>query len=268
VALINVDKVSFNYPNGYNAVKDISFEVNSGDNIAIIGQNGAGKTTTVKMLNGLLKPTQGDVFVQGKNTKDYTTAQISQHVGYVFQNPDDQIFNNTVFEEIAYALRKHGYSEDEINTRVKKYAALCGVEDILHQNPYDLPLSIRKLVTIASIIVTDAEVVILDEPTAGQDLLGLNLLSELITLLVEEGRAVITITHDMEFVADNFDDIIVMATKEIQKIGTAEEVFFDQEMMDKAALNPPTLVSLIQSLDINTETLEIADFIDIYENVK
>lgn len=268
MALINVDKVSFNYPNGYNAVKDISFEVNSGDNIAIIGQNGAGKTTTVKMLNGLLKPTQGDVFVQGKNTKDYTTAQISQHVGYVFQNPDDQIFNNTVFEEIAYALRKHGYSEDEINTRVKKYAALCGVEDILHQNPYDLPLSIRKLVTIASIIVTDAEVVILDEPTAGQDLLGLNLLSELITFLVEEGRAVITITHDMEFVADNFDDIIVMATKEIQKIGTAEEVFFDQEMMDKAALNPPTLVSLIQSLDINTETLEIADFIDIYENVK
>lgn len=268
MALINIDHVSFNYPNGYNAVKNVSFKVNPGDNIAIIGQNGAGKTTTVKMLNGLLKPTTGDILVQGKNTKDYTTAQISQHVGYVFQNPDDQIFNNTVYEEIAYALREHNYPEDEIKDRVQKYAELCGVEDILYENPYDLPLSIRKLVTIASIIVTDAEVIILDEPTAGQDLVGLNLLSHLVDLLAEEGRAVITITHDMEFVADNFDDIIVMANKEIQKIGTAEEVFFDQEMMDKAALNPPTIVSLIQSLDMNIETLDVDVFMDAYSRLK
>lgn len=265
MTLLKVEDVSFNYPNGYNAVKEISFEVKTGDNIAIIGQNGAGKTTTVKMLNGLLKPTIGDIFVQGKNTRDYTTAQISQHVGYVFQNPDDQIFNNTVFEEIAYALRKRAYPEDEIKERVKKYATLCGVEDILHENPYDLPLSIRKLVTIASVIVTDAEVIILDEPTAGQDLVGLKLLSHLIDLLVEEGRAVITITHDMEFVAENFDDIIVMASKEIQKIGTAEEVFFDHAMMEKAALNPPTLVSLIQALDIDTESLDVNTFIDVYQ---
>ncbi len=268
MALINVNNVSFNYPNGYNAVKEISFNVNAGDNIAIIGQNGAGKTTTVKMLNGLLKPTAGDILVQGKNTKDYTTAQISKHVGYVFQNPDDQIFNNTVYEEVAYALRKQNYSEDEINARVKKYAALCGIEDILYDNPYDLPLSIRKLVTIASIVVTDAEVIILDEPTAGQDLVGLDLLSYLIDLLAEEGRAVITITHDMEFVAENFDDIIVMANKEIQNIGTAEEVFFDQKMMEKAALNPPTLVSLIQSLDMDIQTLDVDDFVNAYQERK
>lgn len=259
---IEINGASFTYPNGFTAVENVNLKINEGDNIAIIGQNGAGKTTTVKMMNGLLKPSSGTVVVNGKNTKQYTTAQISREVGYVFQNPDDQIFNNRVYDEIAYALKQSGASESEIRERVNKYAKLCGVSDLLEENPYDLPLSIRKLVTIASVITTRAEVIILDEPTAGQDKAGLEIISNIIACLLEENRSVVTITHDMEFVARHFKQVIVMANKKIQKRGKPEDVFFDQKMMEVASLKPPALVQVIQNLGLNLKTLSIKDFAD------
>lgn len=106
MALVEVKNISYKYPNGYLAVDDVSFSIEAGENIAIVGQNGAGKTTTVKMLNGLMKPCDGDVLIDGDSTKNYTTAQMARRVGYVFQNPDDQIFNSTVYSEIEYGLKK------------------------------------------------------------------------------------------------------------------------------------------------------------------
>lgn len=255
MSLIEVNAASYTYPNGFSALEDINLKVDKTDNIAIIGQNGAGKTTMVKLLNGLLKPSRGSVIVNGKNTKKYTTAQISREVGYVFQNPDDQIFNNRVYDEIAYALVQAGASESEIKERVTKYSKLCGVDHLLNENPYDLPLSIRKLVTIASVISTQAEVVILDEPTAGQDELGLTIISNIIDTLIREKRAVITITHDMEFVSSHFNKIIVMANKNIQKTGYPEEIFFDEQIMDIASLKPPVIVQVIQRLGLKVQTL-------------
>lgn len=255
MSLIEINAASYTYPNGFTAIENINLKIEQADNIAIIGQNGAGKTTMVKLLNGLLKPSQGSVIVNRKNTKKYTTAQISREVGYVFQNPDDQIFNNRVYDEIAYALVQAGASQSEIKERVNKYSKLCGVEDLLNENPYDLPLSIRKLVTIASVISTHAEVVILDEPTAGQDELGLNIISNIIDTLIEEKRAVITITHDMEFVSKHFEKIIVMANKNIQKIGYPEEIFFDDQIMNVASLKPPVIVQVIQRLGLKAKTL-------------
>lgn len=255
MSLIEINDASYTYLNGFTAVENINLKIEQADNIAIIGQNGAGKTTMVKLLNGLLKPSQGSVIVNGKNTKKYTTAQISREVGYVFQNPDDQIFNNRVYDEIAYALVQAGASQSEIKERVNKYSKLCGIEDLLNENPYDLPLSIRKLVTIASVISTHAEVVILDEPTAGQDELGLNIISNIIDTLIEEKRAVITITHDMEFVSKHFEKIIVMANKNIQKIGYPEEIFFDDQIMNVASLKPPVIVQVIQRLGLKAKTL-------------
>lgn len=257
MSLIEVENVSFSYPNGFEAVKNVSFNVEAGDNIAIIGQNGAGKTTTVKLLNGLLKPSSGNVKVKGDNTKEFTTAQISRKVGYVFQNPDDQIFNNTVYDELAYALKKMGLDESEVEDRVYAAAELSGIYEELDENPYDLPLSIRKFVTIASVIATDAEVLIFDEPTAGQDVKGLEILTKLISHLIKEGRAVITITHDMEYVVDNFDKIIVMANKEIKAIGTPNHVFFDNSLMEVAMLNPPAIVNVCNKLDIRLESLTV-----------
>ena len=126
MSLVEVKNVSFTYPNGFVAVDGVSFKLEKGENIAIVGQNGAGKTTTVKMLNGLTKPTSGDIIVDGKNTKEYTTAQIARTVGYVFQNPDDQIFNNTVYKEIEYGLKRMKLPKEERERRIMDAAVLTG----------------------------------------------------------------------------------------------------------------------------------------------
>ena len=264
MSLVEVKNVSFSYPNGFVAVDDISFSIEAGENIAIVGQNGAGKTTTVKMINGLTKPTKGDIFVDGKNTKEYTTAQIAKMVGYVFQNPDDQIFNNTVYKEIEYGLKRMKIPADERKRRVEESAKLAGMTEYLNYNPYDLPLSLRKFVTIASVIATDCDVMIFDEPTAGQDLEGLQQLAFIIEELKAKGKALITITHDMEFVAQNFERLIIMCNKKVVADGKTKEVFYYEDIMEKARLKQPCLVEMSNRIGAGTTGLDldaIADFI-------
>lgn len=257
MALIEVKNISFKYPNGYLAVDDVSFSIEAGENIAIIGQNGAGKTTTVKMLNGLTKPCEGDVLINGESTKQYTTAQMARRVGYVFQNPDDQIFNSTVYKEIEYGLKKMKVPMDESDRRVRDAAELTGMDKYLEVNPYDLPLSIRKFVTIASVIASDCDVMIFDEPTAGQDLDGLERLSELNKKLTERGKAIVTITHDMEFVADNYDRVIVMCQKKVLADGLTKDVFFQKDIMEKAMLKQPAVVRIATGLGMTENTLDV-----------
>ncbi|MDO5720853.1 MAG: ABC transporter ATP-binding protein [Actinomycetaceae bacterium] len=259
MAFIEVKNVSYSYPNGVKAVEDVSFSIESGESVAIIGQNGAGKTTTVKLLNGLLKPTEGNVIVAGKNTRDLTAAQTARHVGYVFQNPDDQIFNSTVFNEVEYALKRMKVDVDEARRRVEDAAALCGLSDELETNPYDLPLSIRKFVTIASVMALDPEVIILDEPTAGQDLTGLRRISSIIEHLESLGKVIITITHDMEFVSENFTRIIVMANRRIVTEGPATDIFQNMDAMEEARLNQPVFPKLIAQLKTDTRIRSVSE---------
>ncbi len=257
MALVEVQNISYNYPNGYLAVDDVSFVIEAGENIAIVGQNGAGKTTTVKMLNGLMKPCAGDVLINGDSTKKYTTAQMAKRVGYVFQNPDDQIFNATVYKEIEYGLKKMKLEENEIKRRIADAAALTGMKEYLEENPYDLPLSTRKFVTIASVIASNCDVMIFDEPTAGQDLEGLERLSRINKILTERGKAIVTITHDMEFVVDNYERVIVMCQKKILADGKTEEVFFQKDIMEKAMLKQPTIVRIATGIGMQENTLDI-----------
>ena len=262
MSLIELKDVSYKYPNGFTAVDKVSFSIDKGCKVAIIGQNGAGKTTTVKMINGLLKPTSGTILFEGEDTIKYTTAQMSRKVGYVFQNPDDQIFNSTVYKEMEYGLKKYGLSQSEIDKRIEYAADLAGIKDYLQDNPYDLPFSLRKFVTIASVIATDCDVLIFDEPTAGQDLKGLKILSKIIYKLTSKGKSIITITHDMDFVADNFDSIIVMANKHVIDSGKAEEVFSKSEVMKEAKLKAPTMINIIDKLQINDRFLDVDSLIN------
>ena len=156
---IKFNDVGYCYPNGFCAVDNINIEIEKGENVVIIGQNGAGKTTTVKMMNGLLKPSSGEVLVGDKNTKDYTTAQISRHVGYVFQNPDDQIFHSTVELEVRYGPATTGLSKEVEDQRVERALEMTGLTKHRDENPYNLPLSIRKFVTIAAIIAMDLSLI-------------------------------------------------------------------------------------------------------------
>ena len=254
--------VSFSYPGGFLAVDHINMEIKAGENVAIVGQNGAGKTTTVKMMNGLLRPTEGQVLIGDINTKDYTTAQISKVVGYVFQNPDDQIFHSTVESEVRFGPKMMKLPLEEENRRVEEALKMTGMDRYKDENPYNLPLSTRKFVTIAAVIAMETDILIFDEPTAGQDIEGNKRLSDILKTLHEKGKTVITISHDMEFVADNFKKVIVMAKKKIVRSGTPKEIFWDYESLEKAMLKQPYVSRVCKALGIEGSVINIEDAIE------
>ncbi len=266
MSFIELKNVSFDYPNGNRAIEDVSLSVNKGETVAVIGQNGAGKTTAVKLINGLIKPTVGEVIVDGWNTKEHTTAQISRKVGYVFQNPDDQLFLNEVYSEVIFGPKNLGFSKEKTEECVRRAIELTDLKKILYENPYDLPYSIRKFVTIASVIAMDTDVIILDEPTAGQDIAGMRKLSYLIKFLQKSNKTIITITHDMEFVVNNFDRTVIMAHKNILYDGDKREAFWDEKLLTESKLKQPYISRLSGSLSIPGNILSVNEMIDFLES--
>lgn len=245
---IILKNVNYIYPGGTLAADDISIHIKSGENAAVIGKNGAGKSTLAKMLNGLLKPREGDVLIGDMNTRDYTTAQISKLAGYVFQNPDEQIFHAAVEKEVAFGPKRMKLKKEEIKSRTEEALKLTHLLEYREENPYNLPLSQRKFVTIAAVLAMEPDIYIFDEPTAGQDMAGNQKLAEILRHLHRKGKTVITITHDMEFVAENCDKIIVMANNKIIRTGSPEEIFWDMEVMKEANLKQPSVSRICRQL--------------------
>ena len=254
---IELRDVSFEYPGGFLAVDNVSLAIERGENVAIVGQNGAGKTTTVKLLNALNYPTKGDVIINGENTKEHTTAQVSRTVGYVFQNPDDQIFHSTVLSEIEFGPRMMKLPEEQMQKQVRYAMELTGMTQFRHENPYNLPLSMRKFVTIAAIIATDCDVMVFDEPTAGQDYEGNARLSAIIKRLHEKGKTLITISHDMVFVADNFSRVVVMSQKKVIADGSPKEIFWSFPILEEAMIKQPYVSRVCRRLGIGGQVTEM-----------
>ncbi|WP_409272768.1 energy-coupling factor ABC transporter ATP-binding protein [Neobacillus sp. SCS-31] len=247
---VRMQNVSFTYPDGTKALEHLTLTIHAGQRVAIIGQNGAGKTTAVKLMNGLLKPTEGTVHVGEWNTKDYTTAQVSRKVGYVFQNPDDQIFHNDVESEVRFGPKNMGFADDRVEQLTEWALKLCGIYDLKGENPYNLPYSTRKFVTIASVLAMDTDVIILDEPTAGQDKIGLQRLKDILENLQEKRKTVVTITHDMEFVTEHFSRIIVMANRRLVADQASEQIFYNQAVLDESMLKPPAVTNMAKLLGL------------------
>ncbi|WP_053368555.1 energy-coupling factor ABC transporter ATP-binding protein [Bacillus sp. FJAT-27245] len=247
---VRLENVSFSYPDGTKALENLTLAVHAGQRVAIVGQNGAGKTTAVKLMNGLLKPTEGTVHVGDWNTKDYTTAQVSRKVGYVFQNPDDQIFHNDVESEVRFGPKNMGFADERVEQLTEWALKLCGIYELKEENPYNLPYSTRKFVTVASVLAMDSDVIILDEPTAGQDKIGLQRIKGILDDLQEKGKTVITITHDMEFVTEHFSRIIVMANRRLVADQAAAQIFYNQEVLAKSMLKPPAVTNMAKLLDL------------------
>lgn len=267
MAYLELRDVSFCYPNGYRAVENISMSFEKGEKVAIIGQNGAGKTTTVKLMNGLLKPSKGEVLVDGESTAGKTTASIARKVGYVFQNPDDQIFQDTIYKEIAFGLKNRNLSKEEIDRKVKEAAKMCGLNGCLEEHPYNLSYSKRKFITIAAIVAMDPQVLILDEPTAGQDRRSTELLGEIMNRLTEQNKTVITITHDMEFVVKEFRRVIVMAEKRKRKDASPREIFWNMELLKLSNLKQPYICRLAGALGYEN-IMTIQEMIEVNKNEK
>jgi energy-coupling factor transport system ATP-binding protein len=246
---LHLENVSFSYPDGTKALENLTISILAGERVAIVGQNGAGKTTAVKMMNGLLKPTEGTVLVGEWDTKKYTTAQVSRKVGYVFQNPDDQIFHNDVESEVRFGPKNMGFEPSRVDQLTSWAMNICGISKFAEENPYNLPYSVRKFVTIASVLAMDSDVIILDEPTAGQDKIGLRVLGDLLQVLEDKGKTVVAITHDMEFVTEFFERIIVMANRQLIVDDDAGRIFYDAEVLKKSMLKPPAVAQMAKLLE-------------------
>ncbi|EHS55908.1 energy-coupling factor ABC transporter ATP-binding protein [Paenibacillus sp. Aloe-11] len=262
MALLSLNQVSFRYPNGTKAVDHISMSFQAGEKVAIIGQNGAGKTTAVKLMNGLLKPSSGTVIVDGWDTKDHTTAQISSKVGYVFQNPDDQLFHETIYEEVAFSTRHLKVDAAEAKRMIATALELTGLTEYATLHPYSLPYSMRKFVTIAAVIAMQSKVIILDEPTAGQDRRSLDRLTRIIDYLTQEGKTVITITHDMAYVANHFKRVIVMANQHVISDSTAQEIFWQSALMQESHIQAPPVSQLASALHWPGQIVTVDEFVE------
>jgi energy-coupling factor transport system ATP-binding protein len=260
--VIEVRDVYFAYPNGVEALKGVSLTIHDGEFVAIMGQNGAGKTTLVKHLNGLLKPTRGEVIVDGVNTKEASVAELARKVGLVFQNPDHQLFCETVEDEVAFALRNFGFKESAIKKRVTWALNLLDVTRYRQTSPFMLSGGERKRVALASVLAWDPEVVILDEPTIGQDHRQKEKLRQFIVQLNAQKRTVIIVTHDVEFVAECNPRVVLMAEGKIVAEGGAKEVLTNPKLVARASIVPPQIAQIFLELaDLGLPT----NVIDVHE---
>jgi energy-coupling factor transport system ATP-binding protein len=264
---IEVRNLHFSYNSGEEVIKDINLVLDK-ESTAIIGQNGAGKTTFVKLLKGLLKPNSGDIFINGKNTKDSTVAGLAKDIGLVFQNPNDQIFKGKVLEEVMFGPINIGQTNESARENSIEALKMVGLDDRIMDNPYDLGLSERKLITIASILAMNTDIIIFDEPTIGQDYGGKERIKGIIKKLRENGKLVITIIHDMDFVAETFERVVVFQKGEVLIDGTAREVFSQSSLLYDAYLEPPHVTQLCQKLGYNETFLNVEEFVEYKKNSK
>lgn len=241
---IEIKDLHFSYLGSVEALRGISLTIQSGEQVAIVGQNGAGKTTLVKHLNGLLQPTTGSVKIGDWDTTQHSVAKLAQRVGYVFQNPDEQLFSRTVGQEVAFGPRNLGYPAKQIDELAKDALTLTELSDKTETNPYDLSATWRKMVALASIISMDTPIVIFDEPTTGQDALSVARIAHVIAALRARGKTVITITHDIDFCAENFERVIALSQGKILLDGPANEVLGQEEILATTYVDPPQLTRL------------------------
>jgi len=246
--MIELRDVTFVHQNGVRALDGVSLKIESGETIAIVGENGAGKTTLVKHVTGLLKPASGEVLVDGVSTSKMSTAQISRRVGVAFQNPDHQLFSESVEEEMAFALRNFGFSPELVEERVKWGLRLFGLEEYRKSSPLVLSGGEKKRLTLACILAWDPEVVILDEPTVGQDSIQKEKLAETIRMLGSAGKTVVVVSHDIEFLWPIQPRAVVMKAGKIVGDGPASKLMQDRGLLESARVAQPQLVALHQAL--------------------
>jgi energy-coupling factor transport system ATP-binding protein len=241
VSVVRIEAVTFRYPDGTQALDDVALEIAPGERVGVVGQNGSGKSTLVRQLNGLLRPTTGRVLLDGRDTTGRHVAELAAAVGLAFQNPDRQIFAGTVRREVAFGPRNLGRRGAELDAAVDRALEAVGLEGERDTNPYDLGFSRRKLLAIASILAMETPIVVLDEPTTGQDARGVERVAAIVRSLADAGRTVVAISHDMRFVAATFARVVVMRAGRIVLDGSPAEVFAEPnwETLASTYLEPP-----------------------------
>ncbi|OQB14308.1 MAG: Energy-coupling factor transporter ATP-binding protein EcfA2 [Firmicutes bacterium ADurb.Bin193] len=261
--MIQVDGLSFSYSKKLPSIlSEVSFNIQKGEFVALIGQNGAGKTTLLKQLNGLLKPTRGSVKICGMDTRTHRTSLLARHIGYLFQNPDHQIFCETVGSEIEFGLKNILQDEDIINERIKEISALLSLGDKLDKSPFSLSRGERQRVALASVVALKPDILVLDEPTTGQDYRECMEIMDIVKGLNDSGTTVIMVSHDMEVVAEYARRTIVLRGGTVAADGATPDIFRKTDILSSSNLRPPQIVELALKFEDGFHTVVTAE--DMY----
>jgi energy-coupling factor transport system ATP-binding protein len=260
--MIVAEDVHFSYPNKVEALKGVSLTIKDGEFVAIMGQNGAGKSTLVKHFNGLLKPKLGTVRVDGVGTTKTSVATLARNVGFVFQNPDHQLFSETVEDEIAFALKNFGFEPEVIEKRVTWALNLLALTQYRKTSPFLLSGGERKRVALASVLAWDPKTLILDEPTIGQDHEQKEKLRQFIMQMQTQKKTVVIVTHDVEFVAECNPRVVLMKEGKIVADGMGKEILTDPALLELSSIVLPQIAQIFTKLSLLGFP---KDIIDIYE---
>jgi energy-coupling factor transporter ATP-binding protein EcfA2 len=260
--IIRVEALEHVYPNGARALRGVSLEVQAGEFVGVIGQNGSGKTTLVKHFNGLLKPTAGRVIVKGRDTRTCHVSDLARSVGYVFQNPDHQIFSRTVLDELAFGPRNLKMDRATLRRNVEEAIEIMGLQGLEDKHPFLLSRGQRQRLAIASVLAMKTEVLILDEPTGGQDREQVQRLEEALLALHQSGHTILLVTHDLEVLAEVVRRAIAVYQGQVLLDGEPREVFRETDKLAQTFLKPPQITQLSAAVGCDTLALSVDEMVE------
>ncbi|MFX0020892.1 MAG: energy-coupling factor ABC transporter ATP-binding protein [Candidatus Hermodarchaeota archaeon] len=260
IPLIMIRDVAYKYPNGTQALKAINLNIYKGELIAIMGKNGAGKTSLIRTLNGLIRPTEGDIYIEKENINSKSIASLSKKVGIIFQNPLHQLFSNSVEEEIKFSLKSFDLDKEEIQDRIDKTLNEFNLEKYRVRSPLNLSGGESKKLAIASIICRDPEILVFDEPTLGQDAKEIEFFINLIRNERKRGKTIIIITHNIEFAYEYLPRTILMVDGQIIADGPTKDILNNEILIKRTSLVQPQIWQFCAALKENSflETEDIA----------
>ncbi len=245
---ILVNHLTYHYPDGTIALKGINLNIYSGEIVGIMGKNGAGKSTLIKTFNGLLKPTTGTVYIENDEVNNVLMSKLTRKVGIVFQNPDLQLFANTVEDEIKFSLKNLNFSKTELENQIYLTLEKFKLKKFQNRTPFTLSGGEKKRLAIASIMCRNPEIIVFDEPTIGQDAEGVEFIKNLIKEKHAEGKTIIIVTHDIEFAIDNIPRTILMADGLIVADGPTNKILSQDQILNIGSLISPQLIQLSKFL--------------------
>ncbi|GAA3744052.1 energy-coupling factor transport system ATP-binding protein [Spinactinospora alkalitolerans] len=263
MTIIDIQDLHFRYPSGVSALNGVDLEIARGERVAVIGQNGAGKTTLARHLNGIYQPGRGRITIAGEDAAGKSIARLAAKVGYVFQNPSEQLFAKTVRADVEFGPRNLGADEAQAVRLTEWALEVTGLTEQADHHPYHLSPAERKRVALASVLAMDTPVIVLDEPTTGQDHDAVRRIVEIIAELHGRGTTVIAISHDMDFCAEHFDRVVAMAQGRVIADGTPAQVFGRPDKLAEAAVEPPQTMRLATELGWDGATATtVPEFLD------
>lgn len=247
---ISVSALTYVYEDGTVALEEVSLDISEGDRVGLIGENGSGKTTLCKHMNGLLTPTKGTVLLNGRRIDEMSVAEIAARVGHLFQNPDNQLFRATVAEEISFGLQNLGLNETEIEARSRSYVQRLGLERYANTPPLMLSLGLRRLVTIASVLAMEQDVVLLDEPTAWLDGFQARSAVGAIKEFADSGKTIVVVSHNLKLIAELTERCVVLSHGRKIADGKTRDILGDSELLCRARLSRTPVFELASHLGI------------------